>query len=75
LGIIKKEKVDWVGNATLAGGLFLILIGITFGSFGIFSNGNNRFSIYLFVIGGLALIALFVFIEKKVIRPMFDLSL
>ena len=22
LGIIKKEKVDWVGNATLAGGLF-----------------------------------------------------
>jgi len=31
LGIIKKEKVDWVGNATLAGGLFLILIGITFG--------------------------------------------
>jgi MFS family permease len=35
LGIIKKEKVDWVGNATLAGGLFLILIGITFGSFGI----------------------------------------
>ena len=75
LGIIKKEKVDWVGNATLAGGLFLILIGITFGSFGIFSNGNNGFSIYLFVIGGLALIALFVFIEKKVIRPMFDLSL
>lgn len=75
LGIIKKEKVDWVGNATLAGGLFLILIGITFSSFGIFSNGNNGFSIYLFVIGGLALIALFVFIEKKVIRPMFDLSL
>jgi len=76
LGFIKKEKIDWLGNAALAGGLFLILIGITFGSFGIFSNSNiTGFSIYVFVIAGLALIVLFVFIEKNTIRPMFDLSL
>jgi EmrB/QacA subfamily drug resistance transporter len=75
LGSIKKEKIDWFGNAALAGGLFLILIGITFGSFGIFGSNNTGFSIYVFVIAGLGLIVLFVFIEKNTIRPMFDLSL
>ena len=29
LGSIRKEKIDWLGNITFAGGLFLVLAGIT----------------------------------------------
>ena len=38
LGSIKKEKIDWLGNISFAGGLFLVLAGITFSSFGIISD-------------------------------------
>jgi EmrB/QacA subfamily drug resistance transporter len=71
LGTIRKEKIDWVGNVTFAAGLFLILLGVTFGAFKIIS----LFEIVLFIIGGFSLLIFFVFIEKKVPRPMFDLSL
>jgi EmrB/QacA subfamily drug resistance transporter len=71
LGTIRKEKIDWVGNATFAAGLFLILLGVTFGAFKIIS----LFEISLFIIGGFSLLIFFVFIEKRVPRPMFDLSL
>ena len=73
LGTIKKEKIDWIGNATLAMGLFLILVGITFGSFQIFN--SIPFGMYLFIIVGLSLIGLFVFVETNVIKPMIDLTL
>ena len=73
LGTIKKEQIDWIGNATLAVGLSLILVGITFGSFQILN--NIPFGMYLFVIVGLSLIGLFVFVERNVIKPMIDLSL
>jgi EmrB/QacA subfamily drug resistance transporter len=73
LGTIKKEKIDWIGNATLAMGLFLILVGLTFGSFQIFN--SIPFGMYLFIIVGLSLIGLFVFVETNVIKPMIDLSL
>jgi len=71
LGTIKKEKIDWIGNSTLAMGLFLILVGITFGSFQIL----NSIGMYLFIGVGLSLIGLFVFVETNVIKPMIDLSL
>lgn len=73
LGTIKTEKIDWIGNATLAMGLFLILVGITFGSFQILN--SIPFGMYLFIIVGLFLIGLFVFVETNVIKPMMDLSL
>ena len=71
LGTIRKEKIDWFGNVTFAAGLFLILLGVTFGAFKIIS----LFEISLFIIGGFSLLIFFVFIEKRVPRPMFDLSL
>lgn len=71
LGTIRKEKLDWPGNATLAGGLLLLLIGITFSAFQIM----DLFAISLFVMAGSALLILFYFIEKSVPKPMFDLSL
>ena len=73
LGTVKKEKIDWIGNSTLAMGLFLILVGITFGSFQILN--IIPFGMYLFIIIGLSLIGLFVFVETNVIKPMINLSL
>jgi MFS family permease len=74
LGSIRKEKIDWLGNITFAGGLFLVLIGITLWSFGIIS---NILIIFLFIFGGLSFITIFVFVEKFVSKeyPMFHFSL
>jgi MFS family permease len=71
LGKIRKEKIDWLGNVTFAVGLSMILLGITFANFKII----NPYEISLFIIGGFSLLVLFIIIEKKVYRPMFDLSL
>jgi len=71
LGTIRKEKIDWLGNATFAAGVFLILLGITFGAFKLI----NPFVILLTILTGLSLMVLFVLVEKRVTRPMFDLSL
>lgn len=71
IGVIRKEKIDWLGNTTFAGGLSMILLGITLATFKII----NPYEIFLSIIGGLALLVLFIIIEKKVSRPMFDLSL
>lgn len=71
LGTIRKEKIDWLGNAIFAAGAFLILLGITFGAFRLI----NPFVIVVIILTGLSQIVLFVFVEKRVTRPMFDLSL
>ena len=71
LGTIRKEKIDWPGNITFAGGLCVILLGVTLTNFKII----NPFEISLSIIGGFSLLILFIVIEKKVSRPMFDLSL
>ncbi len=71
IGVIRKAKIDWLGNTTFAGGLSMILLGITLATFKII----NPYEIFLSIIGGLALLVLFIIIEKKVSRPMFDLSL
>jgi len=74
LGSIKKEKIDWLGNISFAGGLFLLLAGITLWSFGIIS---NILIMFLFIFGGLSLIVIFVYIEKFISMeyPMFHFSL
>ncbi|HET9773722.1 MAG TPA: MFS transporter [Nitrososphaeraceae archaeon] len=74
LGSIRKEKIDWLGNISFAGGLFFILAGMTLSSFGIIS---NIFIIFLLIFGGIALIIIFAFIEKFISKqyPMFHFSL
>jgi EmrB/QacA subfamily drug resistance transporter len=71
LGVIRKEKIDWLGNITFAGGLSMILLGVTLANFRILA----PFEIFLSIIGGLSLLVLFIIIEKKIPKPMFDLSL
>ena len=73
-GSFKREKIDWFGNISFAAGLFLILVAITFGSFGLVS---NFFALALLFIGGISLFLIFPVIEKYVSfnYPMFDFSL
>ena len=71
LGVIRKEKIDWLGNITFAGGLSMILIGVTLANFRIVT----LIEILLSIICGVSLLILFIIIEKKIPKPMFDLSL
>jgi EmrB/QacA subfamily drug resistance transporter len=71
LGTTKKEKIDWLGNLLFAGGLIVLLVGITFGSFHLL----NIFETILFILAGFSLLILFYKNEKKVSFPMMDLTL
>ena len=71
LGTIKKEKIDWLGNLLFAGGLIVLLVGITFGSFHLL----DVFETILFILAGISLLVLFYKNEKKVSFPMMDLTL
>jgi EmrB/QacA subfamily drug resistance transporter len=71
LGTTKKEKIDWLGNLLFAGGLIVLLVGITFGSFHLLDINET----ILFVLAGISLLILFYKNEKKVSFPMMDLTL
>jgi MFS family permease len=77
LGVRTKARIDWWGNLTFAGGLILILIGITYGllPYGGHSMGwTNPSVIAELLLGVLGLIA-FAIVETRVPAPMFHLSL
>ncbi len=77
IGIRKRERIDWPGNITFAAGLTMLLTGITY--------GTNRSSsslmswttpfVLTMLLGGIALLVAFVFIERRVKTPMFRLNL
>src|SRR5450759_1069496 len=69
--------INWPGNLTFAVGLTALLIGITYGiqPYGGQAMGwTNPFVIGMIVGGGL-LLGLFVWIERRVAQPLFDLDL
>lgn len=70
-------KIDWLGNATFAAGLTAILTGITYGiqPYGTSSQGWGNPWVLGSIIGGVALLVAFVFIELRVSSPMFDMAL
>ena len=73
----EKQKLDIPGNIAFAGGLTLILIGVTYGLMPYGNSGmgwGNPYVIASMSTGLIFLIA-FVFIEKAVEQPMFNLSL
>ena len=72
-----RGKIDWWGNITFALGLSAILVGITAGiqPYGGHAMGWTNPFVYGSIIGGIALLAAFAFIESRVADPMFQLSL
>jgi MFS family permease len=77
IGIRKTEPIDWLGNITFAAGLTMLLIGIVYG---INPSGTSLMSwttpfVVGMLIGGVVLLAGFVFIERRVRAPMFRLNL
>ena len=77
LGVRKAGKIDWWGNVTLAAGLVLLMVGITYGiqPYGGHTMGWTSPLVLACLLGGLALLALFCWIEVHVEEPMFHLEL
>ena len=76
-GVRVKTKIDWLGNATFAIGLIAVLVGITYGilPYGGHTMGWTNPWVIGAITGGLAVLAAFVVIERRVQAPMFRLQL
>lgn len=77
VGIHKATKIDWMGNLTFAAGLTMVLVGIIYG---INPSETSSMSwttpfVLSMLIGGAAVLLLFVVVEQRVKDPMFRLSL
>jgi EmrB/QacA subfamily drug resistance transporter len=70
-------KIDWLGNITFGVGLIAVLVGITYGILphGGHSMGWTNPWVLLALIGGTAVLAIFVVIERRVEAPMFRIPL
>jgi MFS family permease len=77
VGARTPAKIDWLGNITFAVGLIALLTGITYGiqPYGGHSMGWTSPLVLSGLIGGVALLIAFCFIELRVRAPMFDLGL
>jgi MFS family permease len=77
LGVRKPAKLDLGGNVTFAVGLIAVLVGITYGiqPYGSHVMGWTSPLVLTLIIGGLAVLAAFCYIETRVPDPMFRLSL
>jgi MFS family permease len=71
-----NQKVDYFGNLSFALGLTLLLVGITYGllPYGGSSMGWSSPWVIGAIVGGMATLVGFVFIESRVPDPMFRLS-
>ncbi len=76
-GVRVMAKIDWIGNATFAVGLIGLLTGIVYSLLphGGHPTGWTNPWVLLGVIGGVATLGLFVWVETKVPAPMFHLGL
>jgi MFS family permease len=77
IGHRSEARLDWWGNITFAVGLISVLVGITYGiqPYGGHTMGWTSPLVLTTIIGGMALLAAFAWIETRVVDPMFDLSL
>jgi MFS family permease len=76
-GIRRPARIDWWGNATFAIGLSAILIAVTYGiqSYGGHTMGWSNPAVIAGLAGGVALLVVFVAIERKIAEPLFQLRL
>jgi EmrB/QacA subfamily drug resistance transporter len=77
VGVQKPEPIDWLGNATFAVGLVMVLVAMVYG----INPSNHSIMSWTtpFVLGmlagGIVLLVIFVLIERRVRVPLFQLSL
>jgi MFS family permease len=77
IGEQKPARMDWWGNILFGVGLISILVGITYGlqPYGGHPMGWTSPVVLGTMIGGLALLIVFCFVETKVPEPLFKLSM
>ena len=73
----RPHRMDWWGNATFALGLVAVMVGITYGiqPYGGHLMGWTSPLVLTCMLGGVAVLGVFVAIERRVPAPMFDLTL
>jgi MFS family permease len=76
-GVRIPAKIDWVGNTLFALGLISLLTGIVYSllPYGGHPTGWTNPWVLAAIIGGIALLVLFGWVETKVAQPMFRLGL
>jgi MFS family permease len=76
-GIRTASKIDWWGNLTFAVGLVMVLVGITYGllPYGGHTMGWTSPFVLTMIVGGVAVLVGFAYLETRVAEPMFRLSL
>jgi MFS family permease len=76
-GVRRPARIDYLGNATFALGLVLVMVGLTYGL--VPHGGHSMGWLYppvdAALIGGVALLSLFVVVETRVPDPMFHIDL
>ena len=77
LGERRRSSVDWVGNITFAGGLSILLAGITYGIQPYRDHATGWLNPWVLagLIGGVVLLFVFVLVELNTSQPMFNLAL
>lgn len=75
-GARRAARIDWWGNLTFAVGLVAVLMGITYGiqPYGGDVMGWTSPLVLGLIGGGIAVLALFTWIERRVAEPMFHVS-
>ena len=76
-GVRSSARIDWWGNATFALGLVLLMVGLTYGlmPYGGHSMGWTNPSVLAELLGGVAALGAFAWVEGRVTDPMFHLGL
>ncbi len=77
IGIHVRARIDWLGNIAFAGGLGMLLVGVTYGikPYGNSLTGWGDPFVIEMIVAGIALLLIFVFIEMHVPDPMFRMTL
>ncbi|WP_285611924.1 MFS transporter [Actinokineospora globicatena] len=76
-GVRGHAPMDWWGNLTFAVGLVAVLVGITYGiqPYRDSQTGWGSPFVLACLLGGVAVLGVFVLVERRVASPLFDLSL
>jgi MFS family permease len=77
IGVRVHARMDWWGNVLFGCGLIAVLVGITYGlmPYGGQPMGWTNPWVLIAIIGGVALLVVFVWVETKVAEPLFRISL